>query len=803
MADTRDRSANLTDSLTEREQEILACLAEGLSNQAIANRLYLAEKTVRWYNSQIYSKLGAGNRTEAVARATALGLLAALPEPPVTGRHNLPAQGTPFVGRGHELAELRRLLNDDRTRLVTILAPGGMGKTRLSLEAARTQIGRYTDGVFFVALAPLSSPDDIVTTIAENIGIRFHGQDSPARQQVDFLKDRAVLLVLDNFEHLLAGAPLVTDIIQGAPHVKVLATSREKLNLSAETVFTLSGLQFSDWQSPNDVLEYDAVKLFIQSAHRIRPGFTLQPDQVEYLARICQLTAGMPLAIELAAGWVDVLSLEQIAAEIQQGIDILETDLRDIPERHRSIRATFERTWTRLSPDEQAAFARLSVFRGGFDLPAAQAITGANALDLRRLSQKALIQSESSERFAIHDLLRQFGAGQLAADELAAVEARHASYFTNFMAEREQDIRTTQQREATERIDLDFENIRTAWLHLVKQHEWEKLTPFLHVFWFYCDARTRGQEAVDLLEAALTELQSVPADAGTELTLGRLLACLSWAYHDVGFPPKGADAGDEAIRILRRYPDSPQDLLVALRNRHFSAQALKQPDVAVNVTKEGLHIARSIGDPHWEGLYFGGAAAAWLQQNAFERAQELAERGLAILEKLGDRGLIMYAYNILAIAHLWQGHSEQAKQYFEQGLVFAEWYGHTGLTATNHTYLALIALRERDFASARRRLRIALKRYWDTNHRWVAPFAIVYIAQVFAEQNNPDRAIEILASIDPHLISLRNTDKIAHALRAELEANVEPERFAAAWARGQEQEFGALVAELLVDLAET
>jgi hypothetical protein len=541
--------------------------------------------------------------------------------------------------------------------------------------------------------------------------------------------------------------------------------------------------------------------LFIQGARRIRPDFAPPSDQVEYLARICHLTGGMPLGIELAAGWVDVLSLEQIATEIQQGIDILETDMRDMPERHRSIRATFERTWQRLTADEQAVFARLSVFRGGFDLPAAQAVAGANARHLRALSQKALIQIAQRERFAIHELLRQFGESQLG-EELPAIQSKHAAYFVDFMVECEKDIRTTRQMHATERIDLDFENIRTAWLYLAKNHQWEQLAPFLHLFWFYCDARTRGQEAVDLLELALTELQSSPVSSLTELTLGRLLAQLSWAYHDIGFPQKGADAGDEASRILRQYPDNGHDLLVALRNRGFSASALSQPDFLANITQERLDIARSLGDRYWEGHSLAGLATAKLQQDNFEWAAQLAEQGIEILEKLGDQGLIMYAYVIAAAAHLFQNHDEQAKKRYEQALVFAEWYGHTGNIAACNTYLAVLVLKNGDYAAAYPRMKRALKVYWDNNHRWVASFVIVYIARMFAEENKPERAIEILAAVDPHLIRLRNTDKIAHALRAELETSVEPQRFAAAWARGAGQDYGAFVAELLAELAD-
>ncbi|MEO8397602.1 MAG: LuxR C-terminal-related transcriptional regulator, partial [Chloroflexota bacterium] len=435
---------DLSDPLTIREQEILLCMAEGLTNQEIANQLYLAERTVRWYNSQIYSKLAVGSREEAIERARALGLLATrVTAPAAAGKHHLPAQATPFVGRRDELGELAILLNDPDTRLITILAPGGMGKTRLALEVARMQLGRYADGVCFVPLAPLNAVGDIVTTIAENIGFSFFGENAPEHQLINFLSERSMLLVLDNFEHLLDGAPLVVDLIQTALSVRVLTTSRERLNLRGETIYTLRGLEFPTSETPEDALEYEAVKLFMQSAHRVRPDFKIRTDQLGYLARICRLTAGMPLGIELAAGWVDVLALEHIAAELQKGLDILETEMRDAPERQRSVRATFERTWKRLSAEEACVFMRLSVFRGGFTVEAAQVVADADVRSLRKLTNKTLVQVSPDDRHDLHELLRQFAVEKLAASgEQEQIQAKHAAFFADFMAERKQDIRT-------------------------------------------------------------------------------------------------------------------------------------------------------------------------------------------------------------------------------------------------------------------------------------------------------------------------------------------------------------------------
>ena len=320
---------------------------------------------MKWNNSEIYGKLGVKNRDEAIERATALGLLDNNIDPDATRstvQHNLPESVTRFIGRKQEIHDLSQLLSNEDKRLITILASGGMGKTRLSMEVARAKIGDFSDGMYFVPLAPLTSASDIVTTIAENIGFRFSGENPPEQQLINYLKDSEMLLILDNFEHLLEGAGLVSDIIKSTPDIKIIVTSRERLNLRGEHIYRLRGLQFPTWETPDHAMDYDAVKLFVQSAKRIRADFELHTDDLDFMARICRLTAGMPLGIELAAGWVDLLSLEKIADEIQKGIDILETDLRDVPERQQSIRVVFEQTWDRLTEDEQAVFAKLSIF---------------------------------------------------------------------------------------------------------------------------------------------------------------------------------------------------------------------------------------------------------------------------------------------------------------------------------------------------------------------------------------------------------------------------------------------------------
>jgi predicted ATPase/DNA-binding CsgD family transcriptional regulator len=338
----------LYEQLTARELEVLRLIAAGLSNQDIAGRLVVARSTVKWHARQIYNKMGVDNRRQAVARARTAGLLS--DTRPV--RHNLPAQITPFIGRQTELTDLARLLRDPNLRLVTIIGPGGMGKTRLALAVAEHQMPHFTHGVCFVPLAPLTDPANLVMTIAEHSGYQLQAdQREPRQQLLDFFREKRLLLVLDNFEHLLKSAPLVTDLLEAAPGVKALATSREVLGLYGETTYSLGRM-------PLTTSDDDALRLFAESARRVLPDFALDDANLPVATLICQRVGGLPLGIELAAAWLRTLTLADIADELGQGIDILDA-------RPRSLRVVFDRSWRLMTDRQRQAFVGMSVFRGG------------------------------------------------------------------------------------------------------------------------------------------------------------------------------------------------------------------------------------------------------------------------------------------------------------------------------------------------------------------------------------------------------------------------------------------------------
>jgi predicted ATPase/DNA-binding CsgD family transcriptional regulator len=797
-----EETGSLVEPLTAREREIVACLADGLSNQEIANTLHLAEKTVRWYNTQIYAKLGVDNRTEAAEVARRLGLATRADDVSTAiSIHRYPTPATPFVGRQRELSQVVALLADPNIRLLTILAPGGMGKTRLALEVAGTQQPHFQDGVAFVALGPLQDSDGVINAIAQSLGFTFYGETPPEQQLFDFLHGRRLLLILDNCEHLPGVAPIAADILQAAPQACILATSRERLHLQGETVYVLRGLDFPLVEGISNELDYDAIVLFVHAAHRVRPNLELRVEDVRQMAEICRLTAGMPLGIELAAGWLDALRLEDIAREVQRGIDILATDLRDVPERHRSIRATFDRTWERLSAAEQQVFMRLSVFRNGFSLEAARVVTGAGPKDLRGLANRALVQISRHNRYEIHELLRQYGAEKLAeSQEQEAVLARHAVFYADFMSERKNDIRNGRQLEALEVIDPDFENIRLAWQETVVRRAWDRLPSFLHSLWFYLTLRSRSKEGMELFGEAVQIVRADPPSPPNELALGRLLVRQGWFQYEAGWQNRSLVSCDEAIRILRRH-DSPEDLIAALHHRQAVAMSLSRDevDMAVSLLQEALSISRSIGDRAWESMILFWTAISCNLRGEFAAGLPSIESGLRIAEELGDRWGLLRGYELMGVCREDEGQYEQAQQWFGRSLAIAEVFGNAFEIGQGHANMARIPLRNGDYVVAAAHLRKSMRAYWDSGYQWAEPHPLAYFARMYAAQGDPERALEVLATIDRHQISYKRTDQISVALREELESTLAPERFAQAWDAGLRRDLSSLIVELLTE----
>ena len=346
------------ESFSLREIEVLGLIADGLTNREISQKLYLSTETVKWYNKQIFPKLGVSNRTQAVKKAVELELLIPDKTSQVAVKprllSNLPAQLTSYIGRKVEIAEIKELLMEHR--LVVLTGPGGTGKTRLALQVAGELPGNYRDGVWLVELASINNPAQVLNAIANVLSLSESNKMSLVSVLKHYLRNKHLLLLIDNFEHLLDAASLVGDLLAGAPGVTILATSRERLHLYGEQEYPVHPLGLPDIQRPEpteQLLNYDAIKLFIDRARAAKPGFILGEDQIPAVVRICKLLDGLPLAIELSAPLVKVFMPSVIAERLEASLDALPGGPRDAPARQRTLRATLDWSYNLLQEDEK------------------------------------------------------------------------------------------------------------------------------------------------------------------------------------------------------------------------------------------------------------------------------------------------------------------------------------------------------------------------------------------------------------------------------------------------------------------
>ena len=387
--------------------------------------------------------------------------------------------------------------------------------TRSAIQRSKIQDQTYADGVYFVALAPLRAPEHIVPAIAEAINLRFQADKRlPKQQLLDYLRHKQLLLVLDNFEHLLAGTELIFELLQECPGLRMLVTAREHLQLSSETLLVLESMALPSAAALPDVLSYSAVQLFVETARRVRPKFTPTATNAQAIVRICQLVGGMPLGIILAAAWVEVLSPNEIVTELSQGFDFLAAELRDLPERQRSMRAVLNQSWQRLTEAERTVFMRLAVFRGGFTHMAAQHVAGASLRMISSFVNKSLLQCEPNRRYTIHEFLRQFAEAELeAAGQTVATLSLHCAYYTDLLHQREPDLKGRRQVAALDEIASDFENVRAAWQWAVAQRSYEVIGRALESLFWFCEMRNRFQEGLELLRLGRAQLAPVAGEA--------------------------------------------------------------------------------------------------------------------------------------------------------------------------------------------------------------------------------------------------------------------------------------------------
>ncbi len=510
-----------------------------------------------------------------------------------------------------------------------------------------------------------------------------------------------MLLILDSFEHLLPEAETLGQLLQKSPGLKILITSRERLSLSVETLYVLGELEYPEDGNHQSLQEYEAIKLLIQTALLVKPNLEFNEQDLQATARICRAVQGMPLAIVLSTGWLTTLSLEEVANEIELGLDFLESQLLDIPERQRSIRAAFEYSWKRLSKEDQDSFMSLSIFVGGFTPQAAQKISGASLRSLRTLIDKSLVVYQQNGRYEIHELLRLFGEERLHARGLATeIRIAHSNNYLEMLINLTPDLKGRKQIAALREIDSEFNNIRAAWDWTLKMRDIKTVAKALEGLYLYCDIRGRQQEGAELILAAKDTFSPVKGRKakpvyGRILTYsGMLLSRYMRDNSDVG---KMIDEGldilegssqttDLAFGLLARahyYSDTVQDLLNALENFQASLEIYQQ-------TGDGYYSARAL---HMIGYCYGFL-------NGLEDLRHYLEESLVLTQQLGMHADIAMLQISLAMCHFFLDEYTSSKHYGEEAIRMAKDIGPGPTLAQTNAILGLIYLVEGNFEEA-------------------------------------------------------------------------------------------------------
>jgi predicted ATPase/class 3 adenylate cyclase len=717
--------------------------------------------------------------------------------------NNLPEQLTEFVGRQSELADSRRLIGE--TRLLTILAPGGAGKTRLAIQTAAENSTDFSDGVFFVGFANIGSSDDIVQTIAESLGLALSGDEDVLIQLLTYLAPRRQLLVLDNLEHLEGAAAIIAEVLKVAPYVKVLATSRSKLNLSGETVLSLAGLDIT-WDHPDEAMQASGAQLFNEAAMRSNPGFVLEPGDLDALAEILRLVGGMPLGILLAAAWVDMLSIGEIAVEIGKSVDFLETEMRDIPVRQRSIRAVFDYSWSLLSPEERETFTALSVFRGGFSREAAEAVAGASLRGLANLVSKSLLTANpDTARYEVHELLRQYAAAELERDRVRYHQVRdsHAAFYADLMAGAPFMMSHGQQAQMLAMVERDIENIRSAWRHHIAIGNVVGAREFILGLFMIYEHRGWYRASVALFDEALELLPNDPDEEDLAVLRALASATRGWSLTMLSQPEAGVVAAAQPTELLARSEDQV-GYWIAVQCLALSLAYLGSVNEMVTKIDEALARYESLDEKLWAASLKDWRAFAAVLDGDFDAATKFTGEAISAVESSGEYWVTIWNLWVRAMIATHEDRPDEAIELYTKQVALCR-----EVSFVRGTMVSMDGLGEANVAAGRLE---AAETAFTEGMVTAGQMGMVRdvlsmmtkVAKVWILQGRLIEAVELLATVlaEPTSVQQPFTDDVpireaASVTLSEVEEELDAELYAAAFSRGTGRSYDMAARELL------
>ncbi len=703
---------------------------------------------------------------------------------------NLPALLSSLIGVEEALPAIHALLTRPEVRLLTLTGPGGIGKTRLAVEAATRllETGQFPDGVFFVALAPLGDPAWVAERTAQALGLAKTGQQPIADTLKHYLRERRLLLVLDNFEHLLAAAALITDWLTAAPMLKVLVTSRTTLNVYGEHIFTVPPLDLPSLQRLPPLAQVaacPAVQLFVERAQAVKTDFALTAENAPAIAEICARLDGLPLAIELAAACVKILSPQEMLPYLNRRLTFLKNKAAYLHER--SLRETIDWSYELLTAAEQTLFRRLAVFANGWTATACQAINGAEAdslATLESLLNKSLVRRQAragvETRFEMLETIREYALERLRDSSDADIQRRHAVYYLTLVEAAEPELSKPEQKQWLERLEVEHDNLRAAleWLLAQRQREAAlalRLTGALWKFWHIRGYNTEGRRWIERTLAQSGQLRTA---ARVKTLYGG-----GWLYLEE--LARSGELFAESLMLARELGDS-RLIALTLQGRGESRQRYGAWAEAQTLFEESLARLRELGDDEETAWVLDHLGRLVWEQEDYSRASELFQESLLLFRKVGHLWGIAHSFERLGAVNLATGNYERATTFFHESLLRFRELGDKWQIELVLEHAGLAAFKQGDFARASVLLIDSLRLNVDTNHLHGIARSLILLAKLADAQGNGVRAARLGGAVEALRYQHRTEPmRLDEESLAAIRSRLDGAALAVAWAEGQ------------------
>ena len=762
-------------------------------------------------------------------------------------RSNLPSQLTPLIGRKRESASVCTLLRDQEVRLVTLTGPGGVGKTRLGLEVATEMLDDFANGVCFIPLAPISDPDLVVPTIAQALGIREAGEQAVSDLLQASLRDKHLLLLLDNFEQVAAAAPRLAILLSGSPQLKMLVTSRAVLHIRGEHEFPVPPLSFPDLThlpGSEALSQYAAVAFFLYCAQAARPDFQLTPANTGTVAEICVRLDGLPLAIELAAARVKLLSPKALLTRLAHRLQVLTSGARDAPVRQQTLRNTLAWSYDLLDAEGQRLFRRLSVFVGGCTLEAVEGLYAAlgelpaDVLDgVASLMDKSLLRQMEQEgeepRLLMLETIREYGLEALSVSgELASTRRAHAVYYLRLAEDAELELGGPQQAMWLERLEREHDNLRAALQWSLEQAGDEeigqrresalRLCGALYMFWWtlghWSEGRTFLERALAASEGVAPAVRAKAIYAAASLSfiqsnyertealseeglalyreLGdeRGIALSLWVLGNVawvrGVTAKARSLLEEALALFKEVDDK-EYAAYSLFSLGLLASSQGEYAKALALYEEGLVLFKEIEQKRGIAHTISQLAQTlFVSQGDQARVRSLLEECLALSREIGFKEGIAASLLYLGQLALSQGDDATARSLVEESVVLYKEMGHQHGTAESLSVLGKVVAAQGDYAAAHRLFEESLTISGELSEKWVIAMSLLGLGEVVAAQQKLAWAAQLWGAADAlrdaigvpiRPVDLADYERSVSAARVHLGERA----FTTAWAQGR------------------